>query len=112
MVAASQESDQNFFSNLLAGHIIDMDAKSETHQLPNSTPKFTRSTPKFDASKPPRITDHSTLWGVSIRGWIAAIVVLTVCGMSMLKIPVNEPLYTLAGLVVGFYFGQNPKKSA
>lgn len=58
-----------------------------------------------------KINDHSTLAGVSIRGWIAMGVVLTICVMSGLKIEVKEPLYTLAGLIVGFYFGQNPKKN-
>ena len=53
-------------------------------------------------------SDHSRAFGISVRGWIAIIVVLTVCAMSVGKIEVKEPLYTLAGLVVGFYFGQNP----
>lgn len=56
-------------------------------------------------------TDTSTIWGVSLRGWIALIVVLTVCVMSGLAIEIKEPLYTLAGLIVGFYFGQNQKKN-
>lgn len=55
--------------------------------------------------------DSSTIWGVSLRGWIALIVVLTVCIMSGLTIEIKEPLYTLAGLIVGFYFGQNQKKN-
>lgn len=57
-------------------------------------------------------SDHSTAFGVSIRGWIALIVILTVCAMSISKVDVKEPLYTLAGLIVGFYFGANPKKGA
>jgi hypothetical protein len=56
--------------------------------------------------------DHSTILGVSLRGWIALIVVLTICLMSGLKIDIKEPLYTLGGLIVGFYFGQNPKKTS
>lgn len=55
-------------------------------------------------------TDHSRIFGVSLRGWIALGVVLTVCAMSVLMIEVKEPLYTLAGLIVGFYFGQNKPK--
>ncbi len=55
--------------------------------------------------------DHSTLFGVSLRGWIALIVVLTVCIMSFAMKEIKEPLYTLAGLIVGFYFGANPKKN-
>lgn len=56
-------------------------------------------------------SDYSTIFGVSIRGWIAIIVILTVCCMSIGKIDIKEPLYTLAGLIIGFYFGQNPKKA-
>ena len=72
--------------------------KPEEAKIPDETPE----------SK----CEHSILWGVTIRGWIAIIVVLTVCGMSVGKIDIKEPLYTLAGLIVGFYFGQNPKKGA
>lgn len=56
--------------------------------------------------------DSSTIWGVSLRGWISLIVVLTVCLMSASNVEVKEPLYTLAGLIVGFYFGQNQKKNS
>ena len=59
----------------------------------------------------PPASDNSSIFGVSIRGWIAMVVVATICLMSGLKIDIKEPLYTLAGLIVGFYFGQNPKKS-
>jgi hypothetical protein len=59
----------------------------------------------------PPTNDNSSLFGVTIRGWIAMGVVATICLMSGLKIDIKEPLYTLAGLIVGFYFGQNPKKS-
>jgi hypothetical protein len=30
--------------------------------------------------------------------------------MSLTMIEVKEPLYTLAGLIVGFYFGQDKKQ--
>lgn len=52
---------------------------------------------------------HSVIFGVSLRGWIALIIVLTVCVMSILALEVKEPLYTLAGLVIGFYFAQSQK---
>jgi hypothetical protein len=52
----------------------------------------------------------SRVLNVSLRGWIATMVVFTVCLMSVLALDVKEPLYTLAGLVVGFYFGQNKPK--
>jgi hypothetical protein len=51
----------------------------------------------------------SQVLAVSIRGWIALILVLTVCGMSAYGLTVNEPLYTLSTIAVGFYFGQNAK---
>lgn len=56
------------------------------------------------------IADTSTLFNVSIRGWLAVIAVLTVCAMSLLNITVTEPLYTLSVGIVAFYFGQNTKK--
>lgn len=52
----------------------------------------------------------SSIMGVSLRGWLAFLLVLTVCGMSVSQIVVEEPLYSLATLAVGFYFGQNIKK--
>lgn len=71
----------------------------------------------------------SALFGVSIRAWIAIALVLTVCGnhltitiATMLDAVVNrdfgkvgtfttigEPLYSLATLAIGFYFGQKTK---
>lgn len=54
-------------------------------------------------------TPDSKIFNVSLRGLIALLVILTVCIMSLLVIEVKEPLYTLAGLVIGFYFGQNQK---
>ncbi len=54
---------------------------------------------------------ESTIGGVSVRAWIAVIVIVTVCLMSGLKITISEPLPTIAGLIVGFYFGAHPKKA-
>ena len=48
---------------------------------------------------------------ISIRAWIALIVVLTVCVMSFVQKEVTEPLYTLASLSVGYYFGQKTKST-
>ena len=53
---------------------------------------------------------ESQLFYVSMRAWIALIVVGTVCIMSFRQTEVKEPLYTLAGLVVGFFFGQAKPK--
>lgn len=52
------------------------------------------------------IAKESTLLNVSIRAWIALLVVGTICYMSIAIIEVKEPLYTLGGLIVGFFFGQ------
>ena len=59
-------------------------------------------------SKPTK--EDSKLFGISLRGLIALIVVLTICAMSFCVVEVKEPLYTLGGLIVGFYFGQNQRK--
>jgi hypothetical protein len=46
----------------------------------------------------------------SIRALIVLILVVTVSVMSMIGHEVKEPLYTLVGSAVGFYFGQDKKK--
>lgn len=43
---------------------------------------------------------------ISIRAWLALILVVTTCSMSVLKIEVVEPLYSMSLLALGFYFGQ------
>ena len=50
-------------------------------------------------------SDNSTILGVSLRGIIAILLVITICAMSLLKIQVIEPLYTLGITAVAFYFG-------
>lgn len=47
----------------------------------------------------------STLIGVSVRGWIAMLCVLTVCLMQSAGLKVDEPLYSLALMSAGFYLG-------
>lgn len=58
----------------------------------------------------PQDSDSSKLFGVSVRGWVAVTVVLTVCAMSLASVTVIEPLYSLSLLATGFYFGQNKNK--
>lgn len=53
------------------------------------------------------VNPESQLMSVSIRGWLALLSVFTVCLMSLLKIPVTEPLYTMTGMMIAFYYGQN-----
>jgi hypothetical protein len=53
----------------------------------------------------------SKAFNVSIRAWICLLVVLTVCYMSVAQIEIREPLYTLCGMVIGYYFAQSKKQS-
>jgi hypothetical protein len=68
----------------------------------------TQSTRTATVSGPPK-SHESHIMSLSARSLIAIIVVVTVCYMSIRTTEVKEPLYTLAGLVVGFFFGQNSK---
>ena len=60
-----------------------------------------------------RTTDQapndSQLIGVSVRAWLAILLTITVCVMALLTLKVEEPLYTLATIALGFYFGQKNK---
>lgn len=57
------------------------------------------------------VSNHeSKVLNVSIRGWIAFLVVTTVCAMGLTQLEVKEPLYTLSVAIVSFYYGQNLKK--
>jgi hypothetical protein len=67
----------------------------------------TQITAKADGEKIK--SDESHIFSLSARSLIAIIVVLTVCYMSIRAVDVKESLYTLAGLVVGFFFGQGIK---
>ena len=58
-----------------------------------------------EEEKPTVINDGSQILGISLRGWIAIIIVSVICYMAIASIPVTEPLYTLATVVVSFYFG-------
>lgn len=52
---------------------------------------------------------ESKVFGISARALITLIVVVTVCAMALLGMPVEEPLYTLVGMCVGYYFAQKEK---
>ena len=54
---------------------------------------------------PATTTDGSQILGVSVRGLLTLIVISTVCVMAIDKIEVTEPLRSLAGMIVAFYFG-------
>ncbi len=53
--------------------------------------------------------NESKLFGVSMRAWMALLIVSTVCVMSGLRIPVEEPLKSALLIAIGFYFGQKVK---
>jgi hypothetical protein len=64
----------------------------------------------IEKPKPDRENRNSAIMGVSLRGWIALMITATVCVMSLIQRDIKEPLYTLAGLVIGFYFAQSQQK--
>ena len=51
-------------------------------------------------------TSESNFFGVSIRGWLVLLLVLTMCLMSFLGKEIKEPLQSSILLGMGFYFGQ------
>jgi hypothetical protein len=57
----------------------------------------------------PEPKSESKVLGVSVRGWIASIIIVTVCAMSVMRIDIAEPLYGLAMAAMGWYFGQKEK---
>ena len=54
-------------------------------------------------------SDESKIGGVSVRAWLALFMMYAVCLMSVLKIPINEPLYSGFLMGLGFYLGQKTK---
>ena len=50
--------------------------------------------------------NESNILGISARALIAMFLVVTICAMSVMKIPVTEPLYTLVVMAVSFYLGK------
>ena len=62
--------------------------------------------PIEEASKAAHLADESKLLGVSIRGWLTAIIIITVCVLSFINKDMLETLKNLALLVAGVYWGQ------
>ena len=52
---------------------------------------------------------ESKLFGVSVRGWLAVLIIATVCILSFFRVKVEEPLYSLVLVTSAFYFGQSKK---
>ena len=51
-------------------------------------------------------TGESKAFGISMRGWLAFMVVWTFCLLAVSQIQVDEPFRTVLIMVVTFYFGQ------
>ncbi len=66
--------------------------------------------PPFEIEPKTDAPADSHMFNVSVRGWIVVMVVTTVCYMSITAKDIKEPLYTLVGLCVGYYFGQGNKQ--
>jgi hypothetical protein len=69
------------------------------------------------------------MFGVSIRAWLALLIVGTICAVSTMyayaivrlvlegtlapeDLKIGEPLYSLGGMALGFYFGQKMVKGS
>lgn len=52
------------------------------------------------------MNDESKIFGVSVRAFIAIIVVFTLCYMTLEQLKIVEPFYTICTFVIGFFFGQ------
>lgn len=78
-------------------------------QLPRTFMKAPRTDDPASGAKPLEEAPNSSLMNVSVRGWLAIALVLTVCGMQAQGIKVEEPLYSLVLMAAGIYFGQSKK---
>lgn len=52
---------------------------------------------------------ESKLGKISMRAWLALLMVSTMCLMSACEVTIEEPLYSAVLLSLGFYFGQKDK---
>lgn len=52
------------------------------------------------------MNDESKIFGISVRAFLVVLFSLTVCGMAVYLIKVEEPLYSAFLLGLGFFFGQ------
>ena len=55
------------------------------------------------------LQNESKLFGVSVRGWLAVMVVFTICVMSMMQLAIPDPLANMGSMALGFYLGQKLK---
>jgi hypothetical protein len=54
---------------------------------------------------------ESEVFGISVRAWLATLIVLTVCVLSLMEKAIVEPLYGAMYMSLGFYFGSQSSKS-
>lgn len=58
------------------------------------------------------MNDESKIFGISVRGWLAIIIVFTVCGMSPFGKKIEEPLYSGFMIALGFYLGSKSQQKS
>lgn len=86
---------------------------TEPTALPETKPQTivtetVKSETTVKGNKP--LSSESTLIGVSVRGWIALLLLGTMCGMAIMGKTVTEPLYSACIAALGLYFGHAKPK--
>lgn len=56
--------------------------------------------------------EESKAFNVSVRAWGFLIIITTVCIMSTLGRKIEEPLYTMAGMIIAYYYAQKEPSKA
>lgn len=77
-------------------------------------------TPPANGNGSSDVDSSSTIFGVSVRAWLAVIIIGSVCAISIVfavadvraakELKIAEPLYSMATMALGFYFGQKLAK--
>ena len=52
---------------------------------------------------------ESKIGGISARGWITVMIVLTVCTLAVMQVTIPPELAAGFGAALGFYYGQKTK---
>jgi hypothetical protein len=53
-----------------------------------------------------KVNRESHILNLSVRGFLTILVTATVCYMGLRAVKVEEPLYSMSFLCLGYYFGQ------
>ena len=64
---------------------------------------------KTDSNKIQKPKRESQIGGISLRGWLAALIVATVCAKCFLEAGIPEILAYGFSTAIGFFFGQKSK---